>query len=520
MAKNRKIKIKRALISVSDKTGIVKFAKKLHKLNIQIISTGGTEKLLKKHKIPVMPAEEFSGSPEMLGGRVKTLVPQIHGGILSRRKEDKEEIRKHGIKEIDLVVVNLYPFEKTVKKPNIELEEAIENIDIGGPTMLRSAAKNYFHVAVVSSPKLYDSFISDLQINQGKCSYQARRKLSLKAFEHVANYDIAIANFLTKFDEDDSENFFSSYKLKQKLRYGENPHQAANFYINSGSNGAGITSAEQIQGKELSYNNIADTDAAIECVSNFDRPSCVIVKHANPCGVASGKSLLEAYEKAFSCDETSAFGGIIALNKPLDKFTAKKIIENQFVEVIAAPSINLAAKKIVASKKNVRLLLVKDLFSKPTGFKTLTMNQGILVQNVDNGVVSKKDLKIVTKKKPTPKQINDALFAWRVGKYVKSNAIVYAKDNMTLGIGAGQMSRIDSAEIAVNKAKKAGFNLKGATMASDAFFPFRDSIDEAAKNGIRCVIQPGGSIRDKEVIAAANEADMIMFFTNMRHFRH
>ena len=520
MAKNRKIKIKRALISVSDKTGVVKFAKKLHKLNIQIISTGGTEKLLKKHKIPVMPAEEFSGSPEMLGGRVKTLVPQIHGGILSRRKEDKEEIKKHGIKEIDLVVVNLYPFEETVKKPNIELEEAIENVDIGGPTMLRSAAKNYFHVAVVSSPKLYDSFISDLQINKGKCSYQARRKLSLKAFEHVANYDIAIANFLTKFDEDDSENFFSSYKLKQKLRYGENPHQAANFYINSGSNGAGITSAEQIQGKELSYNNIADTDAAIECVSNFDRPSCVIVKHANPCGVASGKSLLEAYEKAFSCDETSAFGGIIALNKPLDKFTAKKIIENQFVEVIAAPSINLAAKKIVASKKNVRLLLVKDLFSKPTGFKTLTMNQGILVQNVDNGVVSKKDLKVVTKKKPTPKQINDALFAWRVGKYVKSNAIVYAKDNMTLGIGAGQMSRIDSAEIAVNKAKKAGFNLKGATMASDAFFPFRDSIDEAAKNGIRCVIQPGGSIRDKEVIAAANEADMIMFFTNMRHFRH
>ena len=520
MAKNRKIKIKRALISVSDKTGVVKFAKKLHKLNIQIISTGGTEKLLKKHKIPVMPAEEFSGSPEMLGGRVKTLVPQIHGGILSRRKEDKEEIKKHGIKEIDLVVVNLYPFEKTVKKPNIELEEAIENIDIGGPTMLRSAAKNYFHVAVVSSPKLYDSFISDLQINEGKCSYQVRRKLSLKAFEHVANYDIAIANFLTKFDEDDSENFFSSYKLKQKLRYGENPHQAANFYINSGSNGAGITSAEQIQGKELSYNNIADTDAAIECVSNFDRPSCVIVKHANPCGVASGKSLLEAYEKAFSCDETSAFGGIIALNKPLDKFTAKKIIENQFVEVIAAPSINLAAKKIVASKKNVRLLLVKDLFSKPTGFKTLTMNQGILVQNVDNGVVSKKDLKVATKKKPTPKQINDALFAWRVGKYVKSNAIVYAKDNMTLGIGAGQMSRIDSAEIAVNKAKKAGFNLKGATMASDAFFPFRDSIDEAAKNGIRCVIQPGGSIRDKEVIAAANEADMIMFFTNMRHFRH
>ena len=520
MAQNRKIKIRRALISVSDKTGVVKFAEKLHKLNIQIISTGGTEKLLRKNKIPVMPAEEFSGSPEMMGGRVKTLVPQIHGGILSRRKADKEETKKHGIKEIDLVVVNLYPFEETIKKPNIKLEEAIENIDIGGPTMLRSAAKNYFHVAVVSSPKLYDSFISDLQINKGKCSYQARRKLSLKAFEHVANYDIAIANFLTKFDEDDSENFFSSYKLKQKLRYGENPHQAANFYINSGSNGAGITSAEQIQGKELSYNNIADTDAAIECVSNFDKPSCVIVKHANPCGVGSGKSLLEAYEKAFSCDETSAFGGIIALNKPLDKFTAKKIIENQFVEVIAAPSINLAAKKIVASKKNVRLLLVKDLFSKPTGFKTLTMNQGILVQNVDNGVVSKKDLKVVTKKKPTPKQINDALFAWRVGKYVKSNAIVYAKDNMTLGIGAGQMSRIDSAEIAVNKAKKAGFNLKGATMASDAFFPFRDSIDEAAKNGIRCVIQPGGSIRDKEVIAAANEADMIMFFTNMRHFRH
>ncbi len=499
MAKNRKIKIKRALVSVSDKTGIVDFAKALHNLNIEIISTGGTEKLLRKNKIPVVPAEKFSGSPEMMGGRVKTLVPQIHGGILSRRKEDRDETKKHGIKEIDLVVVNLYPFEETIKKPNIELDEAIENIDIGGPTMLRSAAKNFFHVAVISSPNLYDSFIADLKSESGKCSYETRRKLSLKAFEHVANYDIAIANFLSTYDDEAPENFFSSHKLKQVLRYGENPHQEANFYVNSGSEGAGITSAEQVQGKELSYNNIADTDAAIECVSNFEKPSCVIVKHANPCGVASGKTLLEAYEKAFSCDETSAFGGIIALNKVLDKFTAKKII---------------------ARKKNVRLLLVKDLFQKPTGFKTLTMNQGILVQNVDDGAVSKKDLKVVTKKKPTSKQVNDALFAWRVGKYVKSNAIVYAKNNMTLGIGAGQMSRIDSAEIAVSKAKKAGFNLKGATMASDAFFPFRDSIDEAAKNGIQCVIQPGGSIRDKEVIAAANEANMIMFFTSMRHFRH
>ena len=491
MAKNRKIKIKRALVSVSDKTGIVDFAKALHNLNIEIISTGGTEKLLRKNKIPVVPAEKFSGSPEMMGGRVKTLVPQIHGGILSRRKEDRDETKKHGIKEIDLVVVNLYPFEETIKKPKIELDEAIENIDIGGPTMLRSAAKNFFHVAVVSSPNLYDSFIADLKSQSGKCSYETRRKLSLKAFEHVANYDIAIANFLSTYDDEAPENFFSSHKLKQVLRYGENPHQEANFYVNSGSEGAGITSAEQ-----------------------------GIVKHANPCGVASGKTLLEAYEKAFSCDETSAFGGIIALNKALDKFTAKKIIDNQFVEVIAAPAINPAAKKIIATKKNVRLLLVKDLFQKPTGFKTLTMNQGILVQKVDDGVVSKKDLKVVTKKKPTSKQVNDALFAWRVGKYVKSNAIVYAKNNMTLGIGAGQMSRIDSAEIAVSKAKKAGFNLKGATMASDAFFPFRDSIDEAAKNGIQCVIQPGGSIRDKEVIAAANEANMIMFFTSMRHFRH
>ena len=520
MSKNKSIKVKRALISVSDKKGIVDFARKLYKLNIEIISTGGTEKLLRKNKIPVVSAEKFSGSPEMMGGRVKTLVPQIHGGILSRRKEDKEEIKKYGIKEIDLVVVNLYPFEETIKKPDIELDEAVENIDIGGPTMLRSAAKNFFHVAVVSSPNLYDSFIANLQNDNGKCSYETRKKLSLKAFEHVANYDIAIANFLSTFNDEMPENIFSSHKLKQVLRYGENPHQKANFYISPGSKGAGITSAEQIQGKELSYNNIADTDAAIECVSNFEKPSCVIVKHANPCGVASGKTLLEAYVKAFSCDETSAFGGIIAFNKALDKFTAKKIIDNQFVEVIAAPAINPAAKKIIAAKKNVRLLLIKDLFRKPSGFKTLTMNQGILVQNVDDGLVSKKDLKVLTKRKPTSKQINDALFAWRVGKYVKSNAIVYAKNNMTLGIGAGQMSRIDSAEIAVSKAKKGGFNLKGATMASDAFFPFRDSIDEAAKNGIQCVIQPGGSIRDKEVIEAANEANMIMFFTNMRHFRH
>ena len=520
MSKNKSIKIKRALISVSDKEGIVDFARKLYKLNIEIISTGGTEKLLRKNKIPVVSAEKFSGSPEMMGGRVKTLVPQIHGGILSRRRKDKEEIKKYDIKEIDLVVVNLYPFEETIKKPDIELNDAIENIDIGGPTMLRSAAKNFFHVAVVSSPNLYQSFITNLQNENGKCSYKTRKKLSLKAFEHIANYDISIANFLSNLDDEIPENIFSSHKLKQVLRYGENPHQEANFYINSGSEGAGITSADQIQGKELSYNNIADTDAAIECVSNFEKPSCVIVKHANPCGVASGKTLLEAYEKAFSCDETSAFGGIIAFNKALDKFTAKKIIDNQFVEVIAAPAINPSSKKIISTKKNVRLLLIKDLFKKPVGFKTLTMNQGILVQNVDDGVVLKKDLKVVTKKKPTIKQINDALFAWRVGKYVKSNAIVYAKNNMTLGIGAGQMSRIDSAEIAVNKAKKAGLNLKGATMASDAFFPFRDSIDEAAKNGIQCVIQPGGSIRDKEVISAANEANMIMFFTNMRHFRH
>ena len=520
MAKNKSIKIRRALISVSDKTGLAEFAKNLEKLGVEIISTGGTLKALKEKNIRAKDISEFTGSPEMMGGRVKTLHPKVHGGILSRRNQDKKEVKKHGIEEIDLVVVNLYPFEETIKKKNISIEEAIENIDIGGPTMLRSAAKNFFHVAVISSSSLYKDFISNLKSGSGKCSYEDRRKLSLKAFEHVANYDISIANFLSRFDDKVPENFFTSHKLKQELRYGENPHQSANFYINSGLDGAGITAAEQIQGKELSYNNIADTDAAIECVSNFEKPSCVIVKHANPCGVASGKTLLEAYKKAFSCDETSAFGGIISLNKPLDKYTAKKIIENQFVEVIAAPAINPAAKKIIATKKNVRLLLIKDLFGKPTGFKTLTINQGILVQDIDDGVVSKKDLKIVTKKKPTPKQVNDALFAWRVGKYVKSNAIVYARNNMTLGIGAGQMSRIDSAEIAVSKAKKAGFNLKGATMASDAFFPFRDSIDEAAKNGIQCVIQPGGSIRDKEVIAAANEADMIMFFTSMRHFRH
>ena len=326
MAKNKSIKIRRALISVSDKTGLAEFAKNLEKLGVEIISTGGTLKALKEKNIRAKDISEFTGSPEMMGGRVKTLHPKVHGGILSRRNQDKKEVKKHGIEEIDLVVVNLYPFEETIKKKNISIEEAIENIDIGGPTMLRSAAKNFFHVAVISSSSLYKDFISNLKSGSGKCSYEDRRKLSLRAFEHVANYDISIANFLSRFDDKVPENFFTSHKLKQELRYGENPHQSANFYINSGLDGAGITAAEQIQGKELSYNNIADTDAAIECVSNFEKPSCVIVKHANPCGVASGKTLLEAYEKAFSCDETSAFGGIISLNKPLDKYTAQKAI--------------------------------------------------------------------------------------------------------------------------------------------------------------------------------------------------
>ena len=518
--KNKAIKIKRALLSVSDKAGIVDLAKTLELLEVEIISTGGTLKVLEEKGIKVKDISEFSGSSEMMQGRVKTLHPKVHGGILSRRDLDSEEVKKNKIEEIDLVVVNLYPFEETTAKDDVTVDEAIENIDIGGPTMIRAAAKNFFHVAVISSPHLYEDFSKEL-LKTNECSYQTRLNLAGEAFNLVTEYDQAISNYFEKKDTVDFPKIlFGQFKKTENLRYGENPHQEAAFYKHISQTSAGITSSEQIQGKELSYNNIADTDAAIECVSNFKEPTCVIVKHANPCGVASSTTALDAYKKAFACDPTSAFGGIISFNTEVDEGVASFMIDNQFIEVIAAPNYSVDALKVLTSKKNLRVLKIDNLKTISSGVKLHTVNSGLLVQSIDSGSITSNDLKIVSKKLPSEEEIRNSLFAWSVCKYVKSNAIIYANDNKTLGIGAGQMSRIDSAEIAVKKAKIAGFSLEGACMASDAFFPFRDSIDEAAKNGISCIIQPGGSIRDEEVIQAANEANMIMMFTGMRHFRH
>ena len=415
--------------------------------------------------------------------------------------------------------MNLYPFEETVKN-NGTFEEAIENIDIGGPTMIRASAKNFYYVSVLSSPNEYESFIKEFEENKA-ISYATRLKLAETAFSNVTKYDLSISDFFENLDEEDlPKSIFGAYYKSDNLRYGENPHQKAAFYKLSNKSPNGISSATQLQGKELSYNNIADTDAALECVSNFSEASCVIVKHANPCGVASSNSVLEAYKKAFACDPTSAFGGIIAVNKEIDEKTANYLIENQFIEVVAAPSFTKAAVNKFKNKKNIRLLEIKSLKKMDPGLKFHSIDSGLLVQSNDSGEIDNKTITVVTEKKPNEDELKNAQFAWKVCKYVKSNAIVYASKNQTLGIGAGQMSRIDSAEIAAKKAKKAGFDLNGSCMASDAFFPFRDSIDEAAKNGISCIIQPGGSIRDDEIISAANEANMIMIFTGMRHFRH
>ena len=519
MTKNSSIKIRRALLSVSDKTGIIDLANSLQKENVEIISTGGTLEHLRENNIEAIDISSFTGSPEMMGGRVKTLHPKVHAGILSRRIKDKDEIEKNSIEEIDLVVVNLYPFKKTISNKS-SLEDAIENIDIGGPTMTRAAAKNFYHVTVISSPNDYEDFKNEFEKNKG-ISYETRLMLAKKAFSLITDYDLAISNYLEALDQNNlPDSIFGKFIKVDELRYGENPHQKAAFYLDDNKKSSGISSAVQLQGKELSYNNIADTDAAIDCVSNFSEPSCVIVKHANPCGVASSENILEAYKKAFACDPTSAFGGIIAFNKELDEKTSNFLKDNQFIEVVAAPKFTNGALESFQDKKNVRLLEIKNLKKSDSGMKFHSVNSGLLLQSIDTGEIHINDLKTVSKRVPNQDELTNSFFAWKVCKYVKSNAIVYASNNQTLGIGAGQMSRIDSAEIAVRKAKKAGFNLKGSCMASDAFFPFRDSIDEAAKNGVSCVIQPGGSIRDEEVISAADEADMIMIFTGMRHFRH
>jgi len=505
--------IQRALISVSDKTGIIPFAQALNERSIEILSTGGTAQLLAENGIPVTEVSDYTGFPEMMAGRLKTLHPKIHGGLLGRRGIDEAVMSEHDIYPIDLLIVNLYPFEQTIAKPDCDLATAIENIDIGGPAMLRSAAKNHAAVTVVVDATDYDTVLQEMAA--GGVTKATRFTLAQKVFAHTARYDGAIANYLSQ-----GKTLTLQYQKVQTMRYGENPHQKAAFYIEPTPQENSIATATQIQGKDLSYNNVADTDAALECVKTFEEPTCVIVKHANPCGVAIGENILTAYERAFKTDPTSAFGGIIAFNRNLDAQTAKAIIDRQFVEVIIAPTINEDAKPILATKKNVRVLSCGVWNAQPkegiSDFKRI--NGGLLVQDRDIGAVT--DLKIVTQKQPTETELQDLLFAWKVAKFVKSNAIVYCKDGMTIGVGAGQMSRVYSAKIAAIKAADENLEVKGAVMASDAFFPFRDGIDAAAEVGINAVIQPGGSMRDKEVIAAADEQGIAMVFTGMRHFRH
>ncbi len=518
--------LRRALISVSDKTGIVEFARTLHEHSVEILSTGGTFALLVENGIPAIEIADYTGFPEMMDGRVKTLHPKVHGGILGRSGQDEAVMAEHGIEPIDLVVVNLYPFEQTVARPDCDLATAIENIDIGGPTMVRAAAKNYRDTTIVVNASDYQRVLENLKENDGFIDLPTRFDLAVKAFEHTAHYDGAIANYLgTRLNPEEPETFprtFNTQFIKiEQMRYGENPHQQAAFYAEPNPPEGTIASAQQLQGKALSYNNIADTDAALECVKTFDLPACVIVKHANPCGVAVGADLLEAYNRAYETDPTSAFGGIIAFNRKLDAATARSIIERQFVEVIIAPQVDAEAVTVLQNKQNIRVLSAGQLpvIATPTlDFKRV--NGGLLVQDSDLRMVTPAELKVVTDRSPTEQEMTDLQFAWKVAKFVKSNAIVYAKNAQTIGVGAGQMSRVYSARIAGIKADDEGLKVRGSVMASDAFFPFRDGIDAAASTGITAVIQPGGSMRDQEVIDAANQAGIAMVFTGVRHFRH
>ncbi len=527
--------IKRALLSVSDKTGIVEFARQLADKGVELLSTGGTAKLLTEHDIKVTEVSDYTGHPEIMDGRVKTLHPKVHGGILARRGTDEAVMVENNINPIDLVVVNLYPFAQAVSDKNCTLENAIENIDIGGPTMVRAAAKNHKDVTIIVNAQDYTRVLEEMNANNDSLSYKTRFDLAISAYEHTAAYDGMIANYFGKMlpayrDNEATPSFaepakfprtFNSQFIKvQDLRYGENAHQDAAFYVESLPAEASVSTAKQIQGKALSYNNIADTDAALECVKEFEEPACVIVKHANPCGVAIGDSILAAYERAYKTDPTSAFGGIIAFNRELDANTAEAIVSRQFVEVIIAPSISSQAAQIVSAKPNVRLLVCGQWQSKVNAFDFKKVNGGLLVQDRDEGSVCESDLKVVTKRQPSTDEMRDLLFCWKVAKFVKSNAIVYVKDSMTIGVGAGQMSRVYSAKIAGIKAADENLEVKGSVMASDAFFPFRDGLDAAAAAGITAVIQPGGSMRDDEVIAAADEHGIAMVFTGMRHFRH
>ncbi len=518
--------IKQALISVSDKTGVLEFAKGLHKLGVTILSTGGTAKMLADNGIPVTEVADYTGFPEMLDGRVKTLQPKVHAGILARRDlpEHVATLEKYGIPTIDLVVVNLYPFGATIAKADCTLADAIENIDIGGPTMVRAAAKNHEHVAIVTDSKDYSAILAEMHANGGAISSATRFDLAKKAFSHTAAYDSAISNYLTTIHPDGTRNEYPmqinlNFVKVQDMRYGENPHQNAAFYRDLDAVPGGIANYSQLQGKELSYNNIGDADAAWECVKTFEKPACVIVKHANPCGVAIADAPLNAYKLAYTTDPTSAFGGIIAFNRELDADTATTITTNQFVEVIIAPSVTDAARQVVAAKQNVRLLTV-PLSKSHNQYDFKRVNGGLLVQSPDTLDVQVEQLRVVTKAQPSAEQLQDLLFAWRVAKYVKSNAIVFCKNGRTLGVGAGQMSRVDSTRIATIKAQNATCTLVDSVVASDAFFPFRDGVDVLAEAGAKAVIQPGGSMRDEEVIAAADEHGLVMVFTGYRHFRH
>jgi len=523
------MKVTQALISVSDKHGTVDFARELAALGVKLLSTGGTAKLLRDAGLPVTDVSDYTGFPEMLDGRVKTLHPKVHGGILGIRgnAEHAATMEKHGIPTIDLVVVNLYPFTQTIAKKDCTLDDAIENIDIGGPTMVRAAAKNHGNekggCAIVTEPADYAAIVAELKANGGAISYATRYALAKKAFVHTARYDSAIANWLTSLDADNKPTTFPerlqlAFDKVDTMRYGENPHQQAAFYREPLAVPGSIASYEQLQGKELSYNNIGDADAAWEAVKAFDATTCVIVKHANPCGVAVGATAEEAYRRAFSTDPTSAFGGIIAFNCAIDKATAEAV-SGQFAEVIIAPEITPEARAVFGAKQNLRVLVVP--MGRTEGvFDFKRVGGGLLVQTADEARIVQSDLKVVTKRVPTEQEMRDLLFAWRVAKYVKSNAIVYCKDGMTVGVGAGQMSRVDSARIAAIKAENNKMTVKGSVVASDAFFPFRDGLDVLAQAGATAVIQPGGSVRDAEVIAAADEQNLAMVFTGYRHFRH
>jgi phosphoribosylaminoimidazolecarboxamide formyltransferase/IMP cyclohydrolase len=517
--------VRRALLSVSDKTGIVEFARALKERGIELLSTGGTAKLLVSHGITVKEVAQHTGFPEIMDGRVKTLHPKIHGGLLGRRGIDEAVMRAHGIEPIDLLAVNLYPFAATVARADCSYEDAVDNIDIGGPAMVRAAAKNHASVTVVVDPADYRALLDELAANQGGTQIVMRQKLAAKAFAHTAQYDAMVSAYFTgaiggavpTFPDD----LNLSFRKHLDLRYGENPHQQAAFYADPRAIGASVTHAKPIQGKQLSYNNIIDADTALECVRQFEAPACVIVKHANPCGVASAENVADAYARAYRTDPTSAFGGVIACNRELDVATARAILDQQFVEVILAPSVAHDAVSLLAAKDSVRVLKTGDL-GKPIMqlLEYKSVAGGLLVQTRDEGHVRVQELRAVTQRVPTLAELDDLIFAWRVAKYVKSNAVVCVKDHMTVGIGAGQMSRVVSSKIAAMKAKDEGLSMQGAAIASDAFFPFRDGLDAVAGFGIKSVIQPGGSKRDQEVIAAADEHGIAMVFTGMRHFRH